>query len=348
MEMAIPAKHSARGRRIALAVIAAAVFAAAATGLYAASRPSTDDASIDADVVHVAPAVSGRIITIAVAENQRVRKGTLLFQIDPLPYRLLVAQAEADLHLAEAELATRQRYLTTQRANAAIAADQTRKAQSNYGLASRTTERLRPLTAEGFVPTQQLDQAEIIEHDAASSVKQAQQQQTAALQAIDTEAAAVAAVNARRAALGIARRQLEDTTVRATHDGLVVGLTVSSGEFVIPGQTLFTLINTEEWFASANFRETDLKEIAPGDCATVFAKGSRSGAIKGVVDGLGWGVLDQDRINLPRSVPYVERSLNWVRVAQRFPVRVKLEQPPPDLRLGQSATVEVKYGASCR
>src|SRR5262249_42844328 len=152
----------------------------------------------------------------------------------------------------------------------------------------------------------------------------------------------------RQAALGLARRQLEDTTVRATHDGLVVGLTVSSGEFVIPGQTLFTLINTEEWFASANFRETDLKKIAPGDCATVFAIGSRASALKGVVEGLGWGVLDQDRINLPRSVPYVERSVNWVRVAQRFPVRVKLEQPPQDLRLGQSATVEVKYGAKCR
>ena len=348
MDMALPAKHSTGGKRVALALITAAVLIAAATGLYAASRPSTDDASIDADVVHVAPAVSGRIITIAVRENQRIQKGALLFQIDPLPYRLAVAQAEADLHLAEAELATRQRYLSTQRANAAIAADQTTKAQANYGLAARTAERLRPLTAEGFVPTQQLDQAEITEHDAASSVKQARQQQTAALQAIDTEAAAAAMVTARHAALGIARRQLEDTTVLAAHDGLVVGLTVSSGEFVMPGQTLFTLINSEDWFASANFRETDLNKIAAGDCATVFAMGSNAGAIKGVVEGLGWGVLDQDRINVPRSVPYVERSVNWVRVAQRFPVRVKLEQPPLDLRLGQSAVVEVKYGAKCR
>jgi multidrug efflux system membrane fusion protein len=67
-----------------------------------------------------------------------------------------------------------------------------------------------------------------------------------------------------------------------------------------------------------------------------------------VVEGIGWGVLDEERINLPRSVPYVERSMNWVRVAQRFPVRVRLENPPEQLmRLGASAVVEVKHGDAC-
>jgi len=71
--------------------------------------------------------------------------------------------------------------------------------------------------------------------------------------------------------------------------------------------------------------------------------------IKGVVQGIGWGVVDQDRINIPRSVPFVERSLNWVRVAQRFPVRIRLENPPQQLmRLGASAVVEIKHGAECR
>jgi membrane fusion protein, multidrug efflux system len=71
----------------------------------------------------------------------------------------------------------------------------------------------------------------------------------------------------------------------------------------------------------------------------------RSQPIKGVVEGIGWGVLDEERINLPRSVPYVPRSLNWVRVAQRFAVRVRLQNPPEHLmRLGASAIVEVKHG----
>ena len=147
----------------------------------------------------------------------------------------------------------------------------------------------------------------------------------------------------------IAQRQLDDTTVRASHNGLVVGLTVSTGEMVIPAQSLFTLINADEWFAVANFRETDLNAIAIGDCATVFSMIDRQVPIKGAVQGIGWGVADQDRINIPRSVPYVERSLNWVRVAQRFPVRVRLENPPQQLmRLGASAVVEIKHGAACR
>ena len=99
----------------------------------------------------------------------------------------------------------------------------------------------------------------------------------------------------------------------------------------------------------ANFRETELKAIAVGDCATAYSMIDRSRAIKGAVQGIGSGVLDSDRVNLPRSVPYVERSLNWVLVSQRFPVRIRLENPPQELmRLGATAVVEVKHGAACR
>src|SRR5262249_22852053 len=173
--------------------------------------------------------------------------------------------------------------------------------------------------------------------------------QLAAAQAIDTVQAGESLVAARQAALALAKRNLADTTVRAAHDGLVVGLTVSSGEFVVPGQSLFTLINTEDWFASANLRETNLPAVHVGDCVTVYSMIDRRLPIRGVVESIGWGVLDQDRVNLPRSLPYVERSLNWVRVAQRFPVRIRLESPPPQLmRLGASAVVEVNHGRQCR
>jgi multidrug efflux system membrane fusion protein len=111
---------------------------------------------------------------------------------------------------------------------------------------------------------------------------------------------------------------------------------------------VFTLINTEEWFASANLRETDLASVHAGDCVTVYSMLDRRLPVRGIVDSIGWGVLDQDRINLPRSLPYVERSLNWVRVAQRFPVRIRLEDPPAQImRLGASAVVEVKHGRQC-
>jgi membrane fusion protein, multidrug efflux system len=337
------------GRLIALGTIAVAVVLVLLSASWLGRHPSSSDASIDADVVHVAAAVGGRIIEIRVRENSAVHRGDLLFQIDPVPYQLLVAQADADLALAQAQLDTQRRHVSTQRSNATIAQDQTTSAKANYELATRTAERLRPLTAKGYVPHQQLDQADVTAHDAATQLQQAKVLQLAAVEAIDTVQAGESLVAARQAALGLAKRNLEDTTVRASHNGLVVGLTVSSGEFVVPGQSLFTLINTDEWFASANLRETDLAAVHEGDCATVYSMIDRRLAIRGVVDSIGWGVLDQDRVNLPRTLPYVERSLNWVRVAQRFPVRIRLEDPPPRvMRLGASAVVEVTHGRQCR
>ena len=334
---------------VSLAIIAVAV----GFGLYVLHRssitPTTDDASIDADVVHVAAEVGGRIVDIPVEENSRVRKGDLLFQIDPVPYQLAVNQARANLAIAKAALETQRRILSTQRSTAVVAADQVRTAETNLDLATRTVARLRPLAVKGYVPTQQLDQAQTSQRDAATSLRQAREQEAAAVRAIDTEEGAIATVQARDAELGIAERHLQDTTVRATHAGRVVGLSVLSGEMVAPGQSLFTLINDDEWFAVGNFRETDLHAIAVGDCATVYSMIDRRVPIKGVVQGLGAGVLDTERVNVSRSVPYVERSLNWVIVAQRFPVRVRLVDPPANLvRLGATAVIETKHGAGCK
>lgn len=225
------------GALVSLLVIAAGV-AFAAYALHQRSVfPTTEDATIDADVVHVAAAVGGRIIDIPVAENSYVRKGDLLFQIDPVPYRLAVAQAEADLSLAKAALETQRRQISTQRSASVVAADQIKRASTNLDLAIRTTERLRPLAAKGYVPTQQLDQAETAQHDAATSLVQARVQAAASVKAIDTDATGLANIQAREAALGVARRALDDTTVRASHDGRVVGLTVSTGEIVAPSQS---------------------------------------------------------------------------------------------------------------
>jgi membrane fusion protein, multidrug efflux system len=340
-------------RRLAGLVSLLVVAGAIAAALYAFHRhallPSTDDATIDADVVHVASPVGGKIIAIPVAENMQVAQGAVLFQIDPTPYQLTVAQAKAELDLAEASLGTRQRVVSTQQSEAIIAGEQIRRAKANLELATRTVERLRPLAAQGYVPTQQLDQAETAERDATTSLQQALEQEKAAVRAVNTDADALATVQARKVALAIAIRALSDTTVRATHNGRVVGLSVSTGEVVIPSQSLFTLVNTDDWFAVANFREYDLSVIRVGDCATVYSMIDRRRPIRAVVQGIGSAVLDTDRVNVPKSVPYVERELNWVRVAQRFPVRFRLPAPPPALmRVGASAVVEVKHGPACR
>jgi multidrug efflux system membrane fusion protein len=341
------ARPDLRRRLISLAIIALAIAVAVVVGVR--SRPATDDATIDADVVHVAAAVGGRIIQFPVRENDLVHKGDLLFQIDPVPYQLALNQAAANLDVTRAALESQRRLVATQQSTAVIAGEQARRAQTNVGLTQRTEDRLRPLSEKGFVPQQQLDQASVARRDATTSLRQAREQAQAAERAVDTVAGTEAAVQAAKAALANAQRALDDTTVRAPHDGRVVGLTVSTGEMVVPSQSLFTLVNTEEWFAIANMRETELHAIAEGDCATVYSMIDRRTPIKGVVEGIGWGVLAADRINVPRAVPYVQASLNWVRVAQRFPVRVRLEEPPPELmRLGASANVEIRHGAACR
>src|SRR5690348_1673471 len=117
-------RFTSRGRLIALAAPAVAIVLALLVASWVRAHPSSSDASIDADVVHVAAAVGGRIIEIRVRENSSVHRGDVLFQIDPLPYQLVVSQAQADLAVAEAQLDSRRRYVSTQRSNATLERDQ--------------------------------------------------------------------------------------------------------------------------------------------------------------------------------------------------------------------------------
>ncbi|WP_322060607.1 multidrug transporter subunit MdtN [Paraburkholderia sp. J63] len=338
-----------KGRAIAAVIV---LLGAAALG-YAYSRssrfPSTDDATIDADVVHVASPVGGRIVRVAVEENARVAQGDVLFEIDPVPYRLAVAQAQAEVELARAALATRRRSVIGETSGAALAADQTQRATHNYDLATRSVERLRPLAAQGYVSAQQFDQAVVAQRDASVSLSQAKEQQRASTQTIGDDADAIATLHAREAALAIAQHALADTVVRAPFNGYVTGLAVLAGETVAPNQSIFTLIHAGEWFAVANFRETALGAIDVGDCATVYSMIDRGHPMRGEVVGIGAGIADLDRVNVPHGLPFVQQSVNWVRVSQRFPVRVRIEAPAAKLvRVGASAIVEVRHGQSCR
>jgi multidrug efflux system membrane fusion protein len=336
------------GQLMALVIIG---LAAAGAFLFVRHRevsPSTDDASIDADVVHIAATVPGRIVRLGVRENQLVKAGDVLFEIDPEPYRLRVALAAAELQSAQAVLESEKRAVATETANATITGDQIVQARYSLELASNTLDRLQPLLGKGYVSAQQVDDARTSKHKAQIAYTQAVEQAAAAKTAIGTADAATANVEARRSSLALAERDLRNTAVRAPHDGRVTGLGVSSGEYVTVAQSLFTLVVTEEWFASANFRETELAHIALGSCAVAYSLIDRRVAIQGKVDGIGWGVTDQDRVNIPHDVPYVAKSVNWVRVEQRFPVRVHLENPPEQLmRLGASAVVQIRQGGDC-
>ncbi|MBO1076621.1 multidrug transporter subunit MdtN [Roseomonas marmotae] len=341
-------RHSLLGFIVAGVILAAAIAAWWFYSRRADGNPLSEDAVLTASIVNMASSVPGRIITLGVTEDQKVAKGDLLFEIDPVPFRLAVDQARADLRMAEAARNAQQRAISAEESNAAIATDQVTRARTNLALAEQSLARLTPLQRRGYVSAQQVDDARTARDDARTSLAQATRQAEAASSLVSTLDESEALVDARRAALALAERSLANTTIHAPHDGRVVGLTVSTGEVVIPGQSVFTLIDTDTWYASATFLETELPSIAVGDCARVVVLADRSVRIAGTVTGIGWGVISEDVVNLPRGLPYVPKSLNWVRIIQRFPVRIRLIEPPEMLmRIGASAVAVVHHGEHC-
>ena len=305
-------------------------------------RPRTDDAFLQADIVNMAPDVNGRIVTLSVRDNQLVHAGDLLFQIDPEPYRLQVAQALAQVRGLQGKLGVTSDQVASQTAKAAAANTGIGTAKAQLDLASSTLARLQPLLAPGFVTAQQVDQARTARRSAQISLEQARQQADEAEKAISSTKPAEQDLAAAEASLALAERDLRLTTVRAPCDGRISGLDIAAGEFASVGKPLFTIIDTEHWWAVGNFRETDLAGLQPGQRALVYVLAVRGQPLAGTVDSLGWGVSPDEGAQF-EGLPRVPRSLNWVRIAQRFPVRVRLDAPPAGLmRVGASAAIVIE------
>jgi multidrug efflux system membrane fusion protein len=149
----------------------------------------------------------------------------------------------------------------------------------------------------------------------------------------------------RDAAIDTAQYNFDNCRIVAPFDARVTNLFLSQGAYANAGQQIFTLIDTRVWWAIANFRETELQHIRPGMEADVFVLSRPNVRFKGVVDSVGFGVTpDADLIgHLSPGLPDVQRTLNWVHLASRFPVRVRIESQPNEIfRLGESAVVVVR------
>ena len=304
-------------------------------------RPRTDDAYLQADLVHMAPDVSGRIVELDVRDNQKVHKGDVLFRIDPDPYRMRVDQARAAVQGLEAKLALTADQVASQTSKADAAERGIGSADAQRALASSTLGRMEPLLGRGFVTAQQVDQARTAQRTAQIALQQARLQADEARQAIINTKPTEAELEGARATLALAERDLNKTVVRAPCDGRITALDIAAGEFAATGHPLFTIIDTEHWYAIGNFRETDLAGIEPGQRATVYVMAQPSRPVPGKVDSLGWGVASDVSATFG-GLPHVERTLNWVRIAARFPVRVLLDAPPDDLmRYGATAVIVI-------
>ena len=389
------------GRVFTAAMVLLAIFGLIVVYADTTRHPQTDDAEIFANYIGVSPVVDGPILHLNVADNQRVKQGELLFEIDDRPYSYALDRAVSDQAALEGEVvdeqrrigaelhavtasgaATRSATANVDRAQASIReaeADVTHsqaaldRARAESAYAENNLHRVEPLLARQFVTVDQVDQARTTERASAESVHEAEsqlalnqahlnsmlaalaeakasaEQTTAQLQqsqsSVLTLDPLVAQRRGRAAAIANAQYNYDQCRVYAPFDARVTSLVISEGAYAHIGQEMFTLIDTRVWWVLANFRETQLKHIQPGMAADIYFMSDPGLRLTGIVESTGYGVIPDPSIlgRITPGLPDVQRTLSWVRLASRYPVRIRIQSPPTDvIRLGESAVVVIR------
>jgi membrane fusion protein, multidrug efflux system len=405
------------GRAVGALILVGAAAAIAVTVWQWEKRPETDDATVRANFVGIAPKVNGHIVDLPIRDNQQVQRGELLFVVDPRPYEIALERARAALALTRKEVDALGKAVSTAdagvtRAGAQLAASAAdvarretdpvatdaeiarleaqrvaseaalRKAEAELTHAEDHLKRVEPLLPEGFVTTDRVEelrtrrvasamareQARTSVDAASAAIAEARARKRATLAALDAtkaqHAASIAAlaqakteharaedtvgqvgnvnerVAAAQAAVHAAALDLAYCRVTAPFSGRVVNLDLSVGAFARAGVDVFTLVDTGTWYVMANFRETQLRHIAAGAPAVIHLQSQPGKRFEGTVVGLGWAILPENGTSV-MGLPRVEKSIDWVRLAARFPVRIKVDDPDDSFRVGASGIVTV-------
>ncbi|MGH9343072.1 MAG: biotin/lipoyl-binding protein [Terriglobia bacterium] len=298
-------------------------------------HPRTDDAYVRANTVGVAPQVSGTIIELPIRDNQHVKAGDLLFVVDPRPY-------QAELELAKARLALTN--LQIEGLNHAIAAAQARqtRAEADAAYDKQYLARIIPLEKQDFVTANEVASARSKLAAAKAAVEDARNQVAQAQRQLGQSGDINARRQAAQAELYKAQLNVGYCYVRARFDAYVTNLNISVGQYANRGRQVVSLVDNRTWYVMANFRETFLPHIAPGMKARVYLLGYPGRRFEGVVEGVGWALYQRNGASVA-GLPNVAPSLNWVRLAQRFPVRIILSDPDKfPFRMGATAVVTIE------
>jgi membrane fusion protein (multidrug efflux system) len=334
-------------RRWLFAAGALVLLAAAAWGAdwWAVGRfmQGANDAYLDADQVVVAPKVQGYVAAVLVADNQDVRAGQALVRIDPRPLQASLDQAVAAAAAREADLEAAKAQLDRQVASAAQARAELGRTRASAGLAERQLERYRPLVRSGAETAERLEQLaserdQAREAEAAgAAAADAAQRQIGVLQAQIVQAAAQ--VKAAQAAAEQARLNLGDTVVTSAIAGRVGDRAVRVGQFVNPGTRLMTVVPLGDIYLTANFKETQIGRMRPGQPVKVRLDALPGRDIEGVVESFAPGTGARFALLPPENA-----TGNFTKIVQRVPVRIRLTPDAADrarLLPGLSATVKV-------
>ena len=306
-----------------------------------AVNPRSDDARITANVVGIAPRVSGPIVRLPIHDDQQVAAGDVLFEIDPEPYAIVVKTAQADLAALDGDIEKARGGIEAQESQVVAARAGLAQAEIGFAETRATYDRLQPLLSRRFTTAEAVGAARRARDAAAEAVQVARAELAAAEVAVLGLAPLLARRSAAAAALEGAELALRDTVVRAPFPARVVSLTISAGAFARIGIDTVTLIDTRQWWVLANFTETELRHIREGDAARLDLS-TWPDAVTGVVESLGFGVTPMPEDPFP-GLPIVMKNLDWVHLAQRFPVRIKIpaDVPPEALRVGATAAATV-------
>ncbi len=313
------------------AIAAAGILVTIAVGLFLFWRheeryPSTKDAYIGANIIYVAAQVTGQVSDVAVVENQPVNAGDLLFSIDPTQFQASVDQAKANLDSAIQQADSFSNQITA--AQAAV-----ESANSFYETAQSNLERARALFSDGDLAQASLDQT-------TSEFAQASARLTTSRSELSALQSGLAArqdnVLSSQAALEIAQADLVWTKVYAAADGWIANLTLRPGSSVSANAPQFSIVESSDWWVDANFKETSVPRIRPGQPVTVQVDMLPDTTLTGKVASIGRGSGDTFSL-----LPSENSSGNWVKVTRRFPVRIELDPTDAPLRVGGSSKVTV-------
>jgi len=330
-----PAGLHGAGRAIGAAIVVGAVVSAVWITRDGYRRPRTDDALVRANVVGIAPHVSGPLVDLRVVDNQEVAEGELLFVVDPRPFELELERARAELLLARSQVQGLER-------SVASAEAELRRLAPEAAFATDHLKRLQGLTADQFVTQDRFEEARVKALASSAALERARAEQAKEKALLAQFGEVNAHISAAEAAVRTAELNVGYCQVRAPFPARVTNLNISRGEYARAGEEVFALVDTRAWYVLANFQESYLASIRPGMAAEVSLIAYPGHRFRGTVQGIGWAVRPSDDRTVG-GLPEVRPTLNWIRFAQRIPVRVRLDPPSPSLpyRMGMSAVVTI-------
>lgn len=297
--------------------------------------PYTDQATVQAYVVTLAPDISGRVVAVNVADNQPAKAGQVLFAIDAERYQTDVASAEAQLSTAGLNIGASTASLAAAEARLAVA-------EANLANVKEQSGRVFNLVRTGVHSKASGDEAKASLHSAVADVRRGKAEVEQARQNLGPLGDDNPQIRQAQASLRKARRDLADTVVRAPANGVVTNLALATGQFVSAGQAALTFIDSDAIWIDAELRENSLEHIKVGDPVSIVLDVRPGRVYPGKVESIGWGVHNRD-VDPKTGLPTLKDDTAWIRDPQRFVVRVRFEpeKRPKAIRLGSQANVVV-------